>query len=702
MTARISTVPFPEASVLKAPSAQGTMGPRRTIITNSASRGIHNRFDRLWSLALALALCVAQALWAQERQGAFIEEFEDEDGDLVILMETDWMSMRLMPAIGSTVIRFVFRPTQNDIVDVVQPKNLKAGGGLLQDNVWEQDWRFQELRGKWYDYQITQRGPDVVQVVFETQLEGWIGEADSGIISNLLKDLKIRRTVTLQRDTPYFLFEVDFINDGRFAKLPLYWCHNSSWIDITSVDHVLRPSVLGVNELPGTGWEYVYNFNKGWSARVSPTRKEGLVYLMDYDYISFLYNCGTLTTEWVYDNLLILRNRPVKTRIYTIPTMGLERVDHATEYFIVHVKPRREEGELRIEYRMTASYQKARRITFVPELVYNLLGAERKKATLKSVQFEDLGIEPVARETKFAGHSTDPVIIRTTAFIELPDGRQEERTFECFHVGGYSLGKNVRQDMKTPVAKLERKRQNPFVPVPSEKVAIDRKDFKVFGLIGANSRLLKIEEAIRSIPGAKLEVGYHPGFLVDRTGLTDFPYDYDRLFQYRALVFNNSVFDTARFVGMSILANYLDRGGGLVFGGGDNVFGLTKCDSQHPVYRYLPIAKSKIRKQTVPLNSPVKEHPIFRGVDLSNLPYQYYVQEVTFKDELPSEPKVLLKVGDQPLVIEYGVGKGLRVMLVVAMPYGDPTENPGKPHICDWPEWPKLYANVVRYATHDL
>ena len=69
------------------------------------------------------------------------------------------MSMRLMPGIGSTVINFVFRPTQNDIVDLTQPKNLVGGGGLLQDNVWEQDWRFQELRGKWYDYQITKRGP---------------------------------------------------------------------------------------------------------------------------------------------------------------------------------------------------------------------------------------------------------------------------------------------------------------------------------------------------------------------------------------------------------------------------------------------------------------------------------------------------------------------------------------------------------------
>jgi len=657
---------------------------------------------RTLAFALVLFVCAALGVGAQERQGAFIEEIEDEDGDLVILMETDWISMRLMPAIGSTVIRFVFRPTQNEILDVVQPKNLKAGGGLLQDNLWEQDWRFQELRGKWYDYQITERGPDRVQVVFETDLEGWLYEDDSGVISKLLENLRVRRTVTLQRDTPYFLFEVDFINNDWFAKLPLYWCHNSSWIDVTSVDHVRRPSVLGINELPGNGTHYVYNFNKGWSARIAPTRKEGLVYLMEYDYLSFLYNCGTSTTEWVYDNLLVLRDKPVKTKIYVLPIMGLEKVDHATEYFIVQVKPRREEDELRIEYKLTASYKKARRVTFVPELIYDLLAPQQKSATLKSIQFTDLGIEPLARETTFKGAAGDPVKIRTTAFVELADGRQVERTFEYFHVGDYSLGANVRKDLKTPVCLLEKERQRPAIPVPSEDVAVNRKDFRVFALMGANSRLLNLEEAIESIPQVQMDVGYHPGFLVDRTGLTDFPYDYERLFNYRVLVFNNAVFDTARLVGMSILANYLERGGGLVFGGGDNVFGLTATDTEHPLNDYMPIESSRIRKRTARLNSPAKEHPIFRDIDLSDLPYLYYVQEVEFKDDLPARPKVLLKVGRQPFIIEYDAGKGLRVMMVLGLPYGDPAENPGKPPLYDWPQWQKLYANIVRYAAYAL
>ena len=656
-----------------------------------------------WLAVVAVVLLPLLAA-AQERKGAFIEEIEDEDGDKVILMESEWISMRLMPAIGSTVIRFVFRPTQNEILDAVEPKNLKAGGGLLQDNIWEQDWRFQELRGKWYDYVITKRGPDEVQVVFETKLEGWLQADKSGIKSRLLQDIKIRRTVTLQQGSPYFLFDVELVNEGDCAKLPLYWAHNASMLDMANGDHAFRPSNLGINELPG-GADYIWDFNQAWSAMVAPARREGIVYLMDYDYLRFLYNCGTGTSEWVYDNLLILKNRPVKTRIYILPTMGLEKVDHATEYFIAQMKPTRANNELRVQYKLTASYEKARKITLVPELVYNLTGsdAERKHATLPAVEFTELGVEPQLRETVFTGPTADPVIVKTTAFIDLADGTQQQRVWEHFHVGDYGLGRNVRKDMTLPVAKLEKKVQNPYLPVPAENLAVNRKDFRVFAIMGSNSRVLQLEEALRSIPNVQLEVGYHPGFEVPMTGLTDFPYDFDRLFNYRVMVLNNSIFDMARFVGMSILANWLDRGGGLVYGGGENVLGLTPLNAEHAVYKYLPVElKSRVIKQTVQLNSPVKDHPIFKGINLDNLPYTFFQQQVTLRKDAMGPPQVLLKAGDQPFIVVAESKTGQRTVLVLGVPLGDKAENPGKPVFYEWPEWPKLYANLVRYAAHDL
>jgi len=341
----------------------------------------------------------------------------------------------------------------------------------------------------------------------------------------------------------------------------------------------------------------------------------------------------------------------------------------------------------------------------VPELVYNLLGgeAERRKAVLPAVEFAELGVEPQMRETVFTGESSDPVIVRTRAFVDLADGTQQERVFEYFHVGNYSEGKNVRKDMVTPVATLDKRAQNPFIPVPAEAMAVNRKDFKVFAILGAYSRFLSLEDAIRTIPGVALETGYHPGFEAMQTGLTDFPYDYDRLFDYRVLVFNNCILDVARFVGMSILANYLDRGGGLVYGGGENVFGMTPCNAAHPLYQYLPLdMDARIVKETVPLNSPVKEHPIFKGINLDALPYAYFVQKASLRKDFPVAPQVLLKAGDQPLIVACERPNGQRTVVVLALPFGDPADNPGKPLFCQWPEWKKLYANIVRYAGGDL
>jgi hypothetical protein len=193
--------------------------------------------------------------------------------------------------------------------------------------------------------------------------------------------------------------------------------------------------------------------------------------------------------------------------------------------------------------------------------------------------------------------------------------------------------------------------------------------------------------------------------VVNKTGLTDFPYDYERLFEYRVVVLNNAVFDPARYVGLHILHNYLQRGGGLVYGGGENTFGLADFDAEHPIYDYLPFDKgSVIRRGPAQLNSPAKDHPVFTGIDLAALPWQYHVQEVALKpaERLKAEPKVLLKVGDQPFIVEYNPYEGQRTMIVLALPYGAPADFPGKPPLPQWSEWQKLYGNIVRYAGHDL
>ena len=653
-------------------------------------------------ILLMLGLVSAASVHAQSREGAHIEEVEDQDGDPMVLLDSEYISMFISPEYQSMVMRFVFRPSGNDILDEINPKFVMGGGGLLQDNFWEQDWRYSEFRRKFYDYEILKEGPDEVSVVFTTKSKGFIQAEDSGIYSRLLTGIRLVRKVTLRADAPYFLFDLELRNAGDCAKLPMMWVHNSCLIEPDLGDQVHRPSARGVRSNPAEN--YIYDYNEGWSAKVSKDRKEGIVYLMDYDYLNFVYNCGTGTEEWIYDNVLILKDRPWKSRIYILPVIGLARVDYADPWFIIEVNGKRSRGSLDFQYLVTASYEKVNKITFNTTVEYDHLTEQTKSRKLDPVTVEGLGVEPVEGVVSMPDPPADPVLLTIKAYIELPDGNLKEKEFQFFHVGEYKFKDNIRQDLRTPVARLKRPLQNPYIPVPSETAEVNRKDFRIFAMLGNHSSHLKLREAVKSIEGLKLgehDFGYTPGWVVSQNGLTDFPYDYERLFNYRVVIFANCETTLPRRVGSSIMANYLKRGGGLVLTGGDSAFRVEWSDPVHEFDSYVPVKPKgrSIARGVLRLNSPVTDHPIFKDIDLSNLPYTYYYHDLELKPDLPS--KVLMKVGDKPFIIELTRGEQ-RTLAVLCMPFGDPANHPDEPPYWAWSEWQKLFANIVRYAGHEL
>lgn len=650
-------------------------------------------------MRLAFAL-ICGVLSAVRTSGVFIGEVIDQDGDLMIRMESKWISMDLMPSESMTIMRFVFRPTGNDILAPVQPKFIRAGGGLFQDNLWEQDWRFQELRSRFYDYKILERGPEVAKIVFQTRTVGFVGYVDSGIISKLISNIIIRRTITLRADTPYFRVDIELINDdpAGYAKMPMYWSHHSSLISPEFGDQVHRPSARGVRSMGGsfpTQEHYIWDFNEGWTARVSEDRKEGLVYLMDYDYLLHLYNCYTTTCEWMYDNILILKNRPWRGTVYLIPIMGLTRVDYANKYFVAEVRPRREDRSLFVDYLLTSSYERVQKVTLRPSITYGLLVGKQKTLPLPTVELDRIGVEPSKARVPVENPPSDPFVVNTVAYVELPDGKLEKYKFQTFYVGEYGYGDNVTREGK-PVVLLDRRPLKPYVPVPPANLRINRKDFKVFGVMGCNSRAYRLEEALRLVPVSEFDRGDCPGFSVAKNALTDFPYDYERLFKYRVLLYSNCDATVLRRIGASVLVKYLERGGAIVFVGGDSAFTNTLPNHEFPDYFPVKPRSHNIRRGVLRLNSPVRNHPIFQGVELSNLPYSQYYQDLELNPSLKSN--VLLKLGDKPFIIE-STKNGARIMTVLCVPFFDPDSMPpGKTHYLQWDQWEKLLANVVRYA----
>ena len=656
------------------------------------------------ALLIGVAWCTARAA---ETEGVHCSVVIDQDGDECVLLESEWISMHLLPRLQAVINRFVFRPTGNDIEEPLHPKIRMMGGGILMDCLWEQDWRFQELKEKPYPFKITKNGPEEGQVVFETDIIGWIGSDNSGIISKLLSNITLRRTVTLKSGQPFFRFDFEFINNDRYAKRPTFWAHNSSVITTDGQESVLRPSARGVMEMRGpfgtstSGEDYIRDFNKGWSARICRERREGIVYLMDYDYTEMLYNCGTSTTEWMYDGILSLKTEPWKGRVYILPMIGLSGVDYANEYFICELKPQREDGRLKLQFFVTSSFEAAARVIFNAEVEYDLLGSEVQRLKFKPVAVDGLSIQPVRGAAEVALDATDPLVFNISAFVELPDGTMKPFKFQSYYPGEYDSGQGINTHRDgTPVRLLDRAVRRPRVPECPVGLKIDRNALNVFGVLGLGSHRMGIPAAMALVENGRFDIGYCSGRDSYGYGLTDFAYDYERLFEYRALILGNSQAKEFRAIGASVLLPWLKAGGGLVITGGESAFTFEFRD--HEINPYFPIVpkSDNIRKEPLQLQPPeVEDHPIFRGLDLSKLPWLLYCHDIQLKPH--GNARVLMRIGEYPFIVENRTGDQI-TMVVAGNHFGTEEELGGKRHLRHWKQWPGLFANIVRYAGEDL
>ena len=61
-----------------------------------------------------------------------------------------------------------------------------------------------------------------------------------------------------------------------------------------------------------------------------------------------------------------------------------------------------------------------------------------------------------------------------------------------------------------------------------------------------------------------------------------------------------------------------------------------------------------------------------------------------------------MKIGDDPFIIETSAGGDQRTIVIMAVPFGDAAEFPGKIPVQQWDQWKKLLANIVQYAGHGL
>ena len=359
---------------------------------------------------------------------------------------------------------------------------------------------------------------------------------------------------------------------------------------------------------------------------------------------------------------------------------------------------------MKVEYFLTSSFEKAAQITLNTEVEYNLLPEKGNKPGLTSmspVVIDGLSIQAARGQAEVAFDAGDPLVFNITAFVQLPDGSTKKFKFQHYHAGQYDSSQGINTQLTgAPVRHLDRAVQRPIVPQPNAGLRINRDEFNVFGVLGLGCERMGLRPAVLTIPKAKFEMGYCTGRDLNGYALGDFPYDYDRLFKFRALVLGNTQMKEIRGIGASILLPWLKAGGGLVITGGENAFDFEL--REHEINSYLPIKPEPgtLRQGALQLQPPLaKDHPIFRGLDLSDLPWLLYCHDIKLKEG--GDARVLMTVGQYPFIVEKRTGDQI-TMVVACNHFGGKAELGDKTHLRNWSQWPKLFANIVRYAGGDL
>jgi uncharacterized membrane protein len=635
--------------------------------------------------AYRVAWIALQAALAATAQAAGAGAALLDGGDGIVLSNA-MVRLVIDPQHGGRVSSYLAAATGREIV----PPGRK-GVGLFTDHLWGQTWPG-ELFDAPYEAAIVRSGPDAAAVkVWRTVRGDWGGK------QKMLEGLVIEKTYTLRANDPALLCRVAVRNPTAETRLPAYWSQHIFWTggDYDARGDVLfRPSARGTIATSQTGQntrdDFVRDPLAGWSAALDTAKAEGVVFLMDYNDLEMLYDCGgNSTLEWMYDKIPVPPGRAWETDIRLLPVSGARTVAHASTNLIAGVTLVREGAVAHLTHTLRAVSSEISGLTLATRIV----GAgDRRETPLPPLAVGAVTGVPRPVTQDASGLSSDPLCVLVTASGRRGDQPFEESYF-YFHAGGYGYGANVQQDLTTPLYTVPRpaKRQALMRPETIARERLARP--QVFVMRGLHSETFGIEPALAAW-GADVR---HGEYSINTEGprITDFPFDYSALMQQDAIVVANASIESLGNLGLQIFRDYLTHGGNLLLLGGKASYGGGGIAGSG-LEDLLPVRVSEAkfdigRIEPAAIRAAKQPHPAIAGLDWAALPAAYYLHVV--------EPKpgasVLLTAGGRPFLVVGDLPGGGRVACLLAAPYGGTAEQP--PGALAAPGWPEFMRNLLAW-----
>ena len=559
-------------------------------------------------------------------------------------------------------------------------------GHLFLDN-WMGDLYPGELCFLPRDYEILQRGPDTVELKFTCTTK---------------QKFLLEKTLTFRAGSPAIHCVLAITNQGHETLVRGLWPKTDVAISgIKPHTYYYRPYERGVlvsgwneEKKNNTGEDWLRAPTEGWSAAIQADQQEGLVWLMDYNWLRTLYDCLTCwTVEWFYDELPLPPGYRWETAYDMILLKGFRNMAHASPTVLAGMTLEAQPGAegVRITHTLARST--------LGELSNVKLAAQLREVDtgqvhpLPEVTAERLAWDPVTLVQSAACPPDIRLLCQVALTATGPEGKAVTENYEYYWPGASGEKFNLMAGtVQATYYRAPPKKIKAF-PKPKDLKYTLNYPLRALEFRGPGYGKLRLMEAAERA-GIGDWTGSYFSFSWAGGKCSRAPVSYEDAYSYALYVLNGVNAQSLTDFGQEALRDYVAAGGGLLMTGGYYSYGAGGYAGS-PLAEALPVNFSDRVPDLEQLSPPAlvrvgPEAQALAGVSLSGHPLCFWRHRLSPKPGAWTE----LAAGGEPLLICGTYGQG-RVAVLASAAFGDP--QPGQTAYWEDPQWTEVMARVMRW-----